>query len=33
MNEIELYNFNFSSRKEYRDNLILEFLKEKDKEI
>ena len=29
MNEIELYNFNFSSRKEYRDNLILEFLKEK----
>lgn len=29
MNEIELYNFNFLSRKEFRDNLILEFLKEK----
>ena len=28
MNEIELYNFNFSSRKDFRDNLILEFLKE-----
>lgn len=29
MNEIQLYNFNFLSRKEFRDNLILEFLKEK----
>ena len=28
MNEIELYNFNFSSRKEWRKSLILEFLKE-----
>ena len=28
MNEIKLYNFNFSSRKEWRKSLILEFLKE-----